>query len=294
MNKMNQKQTGGITMKVSEAIETVYARISNSPNTTASFKTTYEAFRAPFGDRECSGVLPEEINAYVTAIDASAATKALRFSHIRVLFDEALQALKRARIMPTWENPCSVLEFKRPQNEPEPRPDNFIGKMETARATLRKHYQLIFDIGIRCSPRIEEILSITPRMIQKQGSGACCIRVTVKGGKLQNKVIPPGTTMLGNTELPDLCDALSSYIAENDIKPDERLFKMSRQSVWETLKARGIEPHDLRRFAASRALDQGKSLETIRGMLGHSNVSTTARYILPLSASAQAEAMRGL
>ncbi|MDH5571723.1 MAG: site-specific integrase [Gammaproteobacteria bacterium] len=61
--------------------------------------------------------------------------------------------------------------------------------------------------------------------------------------------------------------------------------KLSGQSIYNIIKARseqaGIErcsPHDLRRTLVTRLLDTGIDINTVRQIVGHQDVNTTARY----------------
>ena len=61
--------------------------------------------------------------------------------------------------------------------------------------------------------------------------------------------------------------------------------KLSTQSIYNIIKARaeqaGIErctPHDLRRTLVTRLLDTGIDINTVRQIVGHQDVNTTARY----------------
>lgn len=54
---------------------------------------------------------------------------------------------------------------------------------------------------------------------------------------------------------------------------DKILAKRSRQA-----KVADLDWHDLRRTTASNLLDAGADISTVAGILGHSNVQTTARY----------------
>lgn len=61
---------------------------------------------------------------------------------------------------------------------------------------------------------------------------------------------------------------------------------LSTMAVWKIIRKRGEElgldhftPHDLRRTFATRMLDLGADLDTIREAMGHNSVQTTQRYV---------------
>lgn len=60
---------------------------------------------------------------------------------------------------------------------------------------------------------------------------------------------------------------------------------MTEQAVWGVIKKRGgqpalqhLSPHDLRRTFVSDLLDAGADVVAVQHLVGHANVSTTARY----------------
>ena len=61
--------------------------------------------------------------------------------------------------------------------------------------------------------------------------------------------------------------------------------QLSSQAIYNIIKQRseqaGIEsctPHDLRRTLVTRLLDMGIDINTVRQIVGHQNINTTARY----------------
>jgi len=63
--------------------------------------------------------------------------------------------------------------------------------------------------------------------------------------------------------------------------------KMNSQSIYDLIKKRSIEakiesctPHDCRRTFVSRLLDSGVDINTVRQLVGHSDIQTTAKYDL--------------
>ena len=63
--------------------------------------------------------------------------------------------------------------------------------------------------------------------------------------------------------------------------------KMNSQSIYDLIKKRSIEanianckPHDFRRTFVTRLLESGVDINTVRQLVGHSDIQTTARYDL--------------
>jgi len=89
---------------------------------------------------------------------------------------------------------------------------------------------------------------------------------------------------------------LRTYIRENKIEPDARIFPITYAAARLVVKKAGemvgvhIKPHDLRRHAATYASRSGTPLDIVsKVLLRHSNISTTQRYLGKIS---DVEAMR--
>jgi integrase len=95
-----------------------------------------------------------------------------------------------------------------------------------------------------------------------------------------------------------LSDALLDWMQLRDAEPGPLFLRLqhgglpmsdsrrlSTQAIYELLLARSVQagiehfsPHDLRRTCISNHLDAGTDITTVAGIVGHSNVQTTARY----------------
>lgn len=80
-------------------------------------------------------------------------------------------------------------------------------------------------------------------------------------------------------------DRLKDYIRSKEIRPDQRIFKLGYTAAREIVKKAGrqigveLNPHDLRRHAATYASRSGAPLEIVsKVILRHANLSTTQRY----------------
>ena len=272
-------------MKIVDAVSDLISRIRKE-NTLASYQDTLEPFGEIFGNREPSGILPSEIRDYLRSMPVSDATKFLRLSHLRVLFSDTLRGLRINGECPVWSNPCDLLkeDFPKPKFTPKTVSDTIHEDMNKVRGSLREKHQLIFDLGTRGALRVSEILHITPGDLITSGE-CCAVRIDApKSGHNQRyRVLPP-----------DLCASLWVYIWDRKIAATDRIFPVTRQAVYQVFKARGVEPHDLRRYAAFRAVEMGLDLNTIKGLLGHANITTTAKYIGELSTKKLAESLKGM
>ena len=87
--------------------------------------------------------------------------------------------------------------------------------------------------------------------------------------------------------IPDwLHDNLVTYWQAHSIGELAPIFPITRQAVWNALKIRGIEPHDLRRYGAYLLMEEGKNLKTIQASLRHASASTTEKYLRDMSPTA--------
>jgi integrase len=272
-------------MTVTDITIVLYRRLTDKTNTYVSYRATVEPFRALFGNRECATILPAEIRAFLNDMPVSDSTRYLRYSHLKALFNSALNEERINGIKPTWENPCNVLKADFPQPKPKVRylSDSIHTDMQTVEHSLRPQHALIFGLGTRAGLRISEILALTPDDIVQNGH--CFVRLVSQKNGTQGDLAP----------IPaDLCLSLREYAFKHEIGPSERIFPLSRQSAWEVFHVRGLKTHDMRRYAAFRALEKGKDLNWVKGMLRHSNVAVTTRYIGNLSPSKLAEGMEDM
>lgn len=142
----------------------------------------------------------------------------------------------------------------------------------------------IFALGAGCGLRRNEIA--TAKLADYDASDGV-LYITGKGNK-EREVYPP----------PSVADRLADWLSIRSGRGGDTIFcsvrrggkvcgekSLSADAVYKILsrraKAAGIEkftPHDLRRTFATRLLDKGVDLITVKTAMGHSNVQTTQRY----------------
>lgn len=113
------------------------------------------------------------------------------------------------------------------------------------------------------------------------------IRVWGKGRK--ERIVPIGHKAIGAVSeyLRDLRPKLANPHSRDALLLSKSGHPLSRVEVWRLCKRyfrrvglpESVVTHDLRRCFASHLLEGGADLESIRLMLGHSDLSTTQRYL---------------
>ena len=102
---------------------------------------------------------------------------------------------------------------------------------------IENHYKLILTLQLTCGARVSEILNLTKEDIEFQGDKAAVkIRVLKKKGveKFRKGAVAP-----------QVVRELKKYVWQ--LQPGEKLFKVSRKSVWERYQSMfGLTTHALR------------------------------------------------
>lgn len=143
----------------------------------------------------------------------------------------------------------------------------------------------IIALGLGTGLRRNEIANLRLDGINEADQS---ILVLGKGNK-ERRVFPPATAwsalmawvaVRGQEGCPYIFTAIHR---SNKIRIDHAL---STMAVWQIICKRGSQlglhhftPHDLRRTFATRMLDLGADLDTIREAMGHNSVQTTQRYV---------------
>lgn len=167
---------------------------------------------------------------------------------------------------------------------PKSETDKLIESCAALQSTIGVRDAAIFALGAGCGLRRNEIA--TARLDDyDQADGV--IYITGKGNK-QREVYPP----------PSVVSRLADWLSIRTGQGGEMLFCVVRKggriqgdhaltadAVYKVLLRRAKDagvtnftPHDLRRTFATRLLDKGVDLNTVKVAMGHSNVQTTQRY----------------
>ncbi len=143
----------------------------------------------------------------------------------------------------------------------------------------------IIALGLGCGLRRQEIALLE---LQNINCAERSVSIIGKGNK-ERKVFPP----------PQAWDLLMRWVEVRGHDGSPCVFTVIRKgknihldhplgtvAVWKIIRKRGkqmglesFSPHDLRRTFATRLLEVGADLDTIREALGHNSVLTTQRYV---------------
>lgn len=207
-------------------------------------------------------------------------TKKLRFSLLSAFFNFVRNSLDQ-----DFQSPCDNPGLRKlfrgaKLAQPQILEKDVVDEMVFRTQSCRN--RLMLELMARSGMRVGEVLKLTPRDIEDRKA----IIRDPKSGKEAEAVFLP----------QNVADRLKTYIRENEIKPDERIFPLSYAGARLIVKKAGkvvnvhVRPHDLRRHAATYASRSGTPLEIVsKILLRHANLSTTQRYLGKIT---DAEAMR--
>lgn len=141
---------------------------------------------------------------------------------------------------------------------------------------------LIADTGLR----ISEVLSLRPLDFDKSNK---MITISGKGSKLRHCYYSP--------RIADMLNKYYRYtkISDNLFQGDERII---RKKIWMALhkhsNAIKTSPHILRHSFATSMISNGMSLVNLQCILGHSDITTTRKYINAQSLSGHQEYLNAI
>ncbi|NJM52146.1 MAG: tyrosine-type recombinase/integrase [Blastocatellia bacterium] len=232
---------------------------------------------------------------HLIALKKSDATVRLKLSVIRSMFDY----LKIAGIVD--RNPALTKLVRPPVQSDDLRGRALTNKEvsyvlsgpDQSKAEGARDYALIL-LMLRTSLRVSEACSLKVSSI-KWSHGRWILKFKVKGGRERTIPLPPEVKKAIDNYLRldkdrrklQHCDNNESYIFQPLTNYRTLIFDkpLSKQMAWNIVKKWGdfggigkISPHDLRRTAITKALDQGLTYRQVQMMTGHKDPKTVMRY----------------
>ena len=229
-------------------------------------------FNAEFGDRELDTITPEEVLSFLTPFTEGTkqSTKRLRYAILSSFFSFARNSLDT-----DFHNPRDTALLRKLFKDPNPRQWKILEKEvvdEMIFRTTKLRNRIMLELMARGGMRIGEVLKLTTDDIDDRK-----VRIRdPKSGKEAEVVFIP----------QKIAERLKQYIREKRTMPNDRIFPITYPAARMVVKKAGklieidLNPHDLRRHAATYASRSGTPLEIIsKIILRHSNLSTTQRYL---------------
>jgi len=229
-------------------------------------------FEEWIGDREIESISPDEILAYLTekTEGQKQSTKRFRYTLLKTFFN-----FVKNTIDPSLTNPCDFPVLKKTFRLGKGRQWVILEKDvidEIIFKTDKPRNRLMLELMARGGMRIGEVLKLRVMDVDDQK----LFIQNPKSGRQSEVVFIP----------KKVSDRLKDYIRSKEIRPDRRIFKIGYTAAREIVKKAGrrigveMNPHDLRRHAATYASRSGAPLEIVsKVILRHANLSTTQRYL---------------
>jgi len=209
---------------------------------------------------------------FLTRINANAKhnTKHLRYTLLKTFFN-----FVKNNIDETISNPCETPMLKKLFRTKKSTPWTILEKEtvdEMIFKTANPRDRILLELMARGGMRIGEVLKICKHDVDNRK----IILHEPKSGKEVETVFIP----------MKIADRLKDYIRNMDIPGNEPIFSIKYSAARLAVKKAGerigvkLNPHDLRRHAATYASRSGTPIEIVsKVILRHSNLSTTQRYL---------------
>lgn len=233
-------------------------------------------FKKEYGNSELSKITSEDVMAFLTMVTngQKQSTKKLKFSLLRSFFNFIKDSFDS-----TLSNPCDTPLLRKTFKTVKGKSwtildrdvvDEIIFKTENSRN------RLLLELIARGGMRIGEVLNLKVKNVH----GRKLILSDPKSGNQNEIVFIP----------KKVADRLREYIVSGNIEDDYRVFPFGYTRAREIVQNAGkminvnLNPHDLRRHAATYASRSGVPIEIVsKIILRHANLSTTQRYLGKIS-----------
>ena len=279
-------------------LATPFCERSLSPETRRAYRRVVAEFFRFCAGSHPADILPADVLRWrdgLVAARKSAATVAFKLSVVRSLFDYLQLAgyVTRNPALSKLVPPPAVPEDLRGRALSAREVRCLLSGPDRAEVAGARDYALLLLL-LRTSLRVAEACSLRRTSLKASG-GQGTLRVKVKGGRERALPLPDEVRAAVNHYLqldaerrrtlhsdgPDafIFQPLVNYRTLVFAKPLSTTMAWHIVRKWAGLTGLGLlSPHDLRRTAITRALDQGLSLRQVQMMSGHRDPKTVMRY----------------
>ena len=279
-------------------VATAFCERSVSEETRRAYRRVVREFFRFTGPRHPAEITPQDVQRWRDQLltqKKSASTVAFKLSIVRSLFDYLHVGgyVSRNPALAKLVPPPAIPEDLRGRALTAKEVRYLLSGPNRETADGARDYALLL-LMLRTSIRVSEACGLRLSLV-KWSHGRWIIKFKVKGGRERTQPIPG-----------DVKQAIDEYLRLDRTRrglqhsggPDQFLFQphtnyrtlefdkpLSATMAWHIVRKWGrftgvgkISPHDLRRTAITRALDQGLSYRQVQMMSGHKDPKTVMRY----------------
>lgn len=261
-------------MKISESIKFClqYHKANSKDNTVNNYEFVLGKFGDVYNDRETDSITTEEVLSFLTDISEGRKqnTRRSRYMTLSAFFNLIINTK-----CPDLRNPCQSPVTKAIFRKPKAHRWTILDKEiidEAIYRTVHRRNRLMLELMGRGGMRISEVLGLRPNDINDR---KLLLHKPKSGRELEVVFISR-----------KICVRLESYIRDNNISTDQRIFPITYAGARKVVVKIGdmlgvrLRPHDLRRHAATYASRAGIPIEIIsKVILRHSDLSITQQYL---------------
>lgn len=229
-------------------------------------------FKKAYGNFELSKITSEDVMNFLTKVTYGQrqSTKKLKFSLLRAFFNFVKDSTDSSLANPC-DSPLLRKTFRRTKGRSWTILDRDVVD-EIIFKTDNSRNRLLLELMARGGMRVGEVLKLKVKNVH----GRKLVLSDPKSGNQTEIVYIP----------KKVANRLGEYIASVEIGDDHNVFPFGYTRAREIVQKAGkminvnVNPHDLRRHAATYASRSGVPIEIVsKIILRHSNLSTTQRYL---------------
>ncbi len=157
--------------------------------------------------------------------------------------------------------------------------DDPVKTLERACKNLSLQNQIILHVFFDTGVRLHELINIESKNVDLKNR--CILLTTTKTGSDRYVFISKETKKLATTFCKNALSRKYLFVNQNGDRLQRSAIESMFARIRKRLKIKNFSPHRLRHSLSTEMYNNGANLILISGILGHSNVNTTKRYIHP-------------
>lgn len=296
--EVQQPHSAALSRSFDSRVAATFCERSVSEETRRAYRRVVKEFFAFHRHKELAEIIPADVQRWrdhLIGQKRSASTVSLKLSVVRSLFDYLLAGgyVRSNPALTKLVPPPAVPEDLRGRALSPKEVRYLLSGPDREKPEGARDYALLL-LMLRTSLRVSEACRL--RLSQVRWShGRWTVRLKVKGGRERTQPIPTDVKQAIDEYLRkdkkrrevQHSDGAEQYVFQphTNYRTLEFNKPISSTMAWHIVRRWGeftgvgkISPHDLRRTAITRALDQGLSYRQVQMMTGHRDPKTVMRY----------------